>query len=68
MPYDAEVMEADRKYQSEQTKENELALEKAKLAYWLKKLKETPNDKEIITRIDYHQSEVARLEGEVKMV
>jgi hypothetical protein len=68
MPYDAEVMEADRKYQSEQTKENELALEKAKLAYWLKKLNESPDDKEILMRIDYHQTEVARLEGEVKMV
>ncbi len=68
MPYDTEVTEADRKYQSEQTKENELALEKAKLTFWMKKLKETPDDKEIITRIEYHQAEIARLEGEVKMV
>jgi hypothetical protein len=68
MPYDAEVMEADKKYQSEQTKENELALEKAKLTFWMKMLKENPGDAEIKEHIDYHQAEVARLEGEVKMV
>lgn len=68
MPYDAEVMEADKKYQSEQTKENELALERAKLAFWKKQLEETPSDQEIKAHIEYHQAEVARLEGEVQMV
>ena len=68
MPYDEEIMELDRIYQKEQTEQNELKLEKAKLRFWTEKLKENPGDKEIVDRIEYHQEEVTRLEKEVKLV
>lgn len=65
--YDNEVMQADRLYQSEQTVQNELAMEKAKLKFWLQKQKENPSDKEIDSHVAYHSAEVERLEGEVKL-
>lgn len=68
MPYNEEVMQADRAYQSEPTEQNELKLEKAKLKYWTEKLKENPGDEETKRRIAYHQEEVTRLETEVKWV
>lgn len=68
MPYDEEIMEADRIYQKEQTEQNELKLEIAKLKFWMEKLKENPEDKEIQKNIQYHQEEVDRLEKEVKLV
>ena len=68
MPYNEEVMQADRVFQAESTKQNELLLEKAKLKFWMEKLKETPDDKDIQSRIDYHQEEIERLESEVKML
>ena len=68
MPYNEEIMELDRIYQKEQTEQNELKLEIAKLKFWMEKLKESPGDKEIINRIEYHQEEVTRLEKEVKLV
>lgn len=67
MPYNDEVMQADAKYQKEQTVQNELVLEKAKLKFWQDKQKENPADKEIQERIEYHRSEIERLEMEVKI-
>lgn len=67
MPYNEEVMNADAKYQKEQTVQNELVLEKAKLKFWQDKLKENPSDKELLERIEYHRSEIERLEMEVKI-
>lgn len=66
--YNEEVREADRRYQSEPTVQNELALEKAKLKFWNQKLKEDPHNKDAIACVRYHQSEVERLEGEVKIL
>jgi len=68
MPYNEEVMEADRKYQKEETVQNELVLEKAKLKYWEEQIKLTPGDKEIEQRVKYHKAEVERLEKDVKLV
>lgn len=68
MAYNEEIMEADRIYQKEQTEQNELKLEIAKLKFWTEKLKENPEDKEVQKNIQYHQEEVDRLEKEVKLV
>ena len=51
MAYDEEIMELDRIYQKEQTEQNELKLEKIKVKVWMEKLKENPEDKEILKRI-----------------
>jgi len=67
MPYNEEIMEADRKYQKEQTVQNELVLEKAKLKFWEEQLKGNPGDKELIQRIKYHRDEVERLEKEIPL-
>ncbi len=68
MPYNEEIMEADRKYQNEETVQNELALEKLKLKFWNDQLKQSPGDKELQARVKYHRSEVERLEALVKLV
>ncbi len=68
MPYNEEVMEADRKYQKEPTIQNELALERAKLKYWEEQLRLSPDDKELQRRVKYHREEVEHLEKEVKIV
>ena len=68
MAYDKEIMELDSIYQKEQTEQNELKLEKLKVKFWMEKLKENPEDKEILKRVEYHEEEVARLEKEVKLV
>jgi len=67
MPYNEEIMEADRKYQQEETVQNELALERLKLKFFEDQLKQSPDDKELRHRVDYHRGEVARLEGLVKL-
>ena len=67
MPYDEEVMKADAKYQKEETVQNELAMEKAKLKFWQNKLKENPSDTEVGNRIAYHKAEVERLESVMKI-
>ena len=61
MFYNDEITELDRIYQKEQTEQNELKLENAKLKFWMDKLKENPEDKEIQKRIEYHREEVERL-------
>ncbi len=68
MQYNEEIMELDRIYQKEQTEQNELKLEKLKVKFWMEKLKENPDDKEILKSLEYHQEEVTRLEKEVKLV
>ncbi len=68
MPYNEEIMEADRKYQNEETVQNELALERLKLKFWDDQLKQAPGDKELQARVKYHRSEVERLEALVKLV
>jgi hypothetical protein len=68
MPYNEEIMEADRKYQNEETVQNELALEKLKLKFFDDQLKQNPGDKELQSRVKYHRAEVERLEGLVKLV
>lgn len=68
MPYNEEIMEADRKFQNEETVQNELALERLKLKFWDDQLKQNPGDKELQSRVKYHRDEVVRLEGLVKLV
>lgn len=68
MPYNEEIMEADRKFQNEETVQNELALERLKLKFWDDQLKQNPGDKELQARAKYHRDEVVRLEGLVKLV
>lgn len=68
MPYNEEIMEADRKYQNEETVQNELALEKLKLKFFDDQLKLNPGDKELQSRVKYHRGEVERLEALVKLV
>lgn len=68
MPFNEEVREADRKYQTEQTVQNELALEKAKLKFWEEQLAQAPDDKELQRRVTYHRDEVARLEKDVTLL
>jgi len=63
MPYNEEIMEADRKYQKEETVQNELALERLKLKYWEDQLKQNPEDKDLQHRVKYHRGEVERLVG-----
>ncbi|WP_128860035.1 hypothetical protein [Methanocella paludicola] len=68
MPYNEEIMEADHKFQNEETVQNELALERLKLKFWDDQLKQNPGDKELQARVKYHRDEVVRLEGLVKLV
>jgi len=68
MPYNEEVMEADRKYQKEPTVLNELLLERAKLKFWEEQLKQSPGDKELKERVKYHRDEVEHLEKDVTLV
>lgn len=65
--YPPEIQALDQKYQKEMTVQNELALEKAKLNYYKGQLKDTPEDADLQRRIKFHESEVERLEAEVKM-
>jgi len=51
MPYNEEIMEADRKYQKEETVQNELALERLKLKFWDDQLKQNSGDKELQARV-----------------
>ena len=67
MPYNEEIMEADRKFQQEETVQNELVLERLKLKFFEDQLKQAPDDKDIEHHVEYHRSEVARLEGMVKL-
>jgi hypothetical protein len=68
MPYDEEVMKADRVYQEEGTVQSELALERARLKFWEKKLKEDPDNKDFQHSVKYHRGEVERLEKDVKLL
>lgn len=68
MPYNEEIMEADRKYQNEETVQNELALERLKLKFWEDQLAEKPDDPELQRRVKYHRFEVERLVGLNKLV
>lgn len=65
--YPPEIAELDRIYQKEPTVQNELNLEKAKLELYRKQLKENPDDKELQRRVQLHEAEVIRLEGELKI-
>lgn len=65
--YPPDIAELDRKYQEESTVLNELNLEKAKLKYYTEQLAQTPDDRELERRVRYHESEVARLEYELKI-
>jgi hypothetical protein len=68
MPYDEEVMKADRIYQEEGTAQSELALERARLKFWEKKLKEDPENKDFQRSVKYHTEEVERLEKIIKLL
>ncbi len=68
MPYDEEVMKADRIYQKEGTVQSELALERARLNFWEKQLKLDPENKDIQKSVKYHRGEVERLEKDVKLL
>jgi hypothetical protein len=68
MPYNEEIMEADRIYQQEGTVQSELALERLKLKFFEDQLTQTPDDKELRHRVEYHRSEVARLEANIKLI
>lgn len=65
--YPPEIQALDQKYQKESTIQNELALEKAKLNYYKEQLKNNPGDTDLQRRIKFHETEVTRLEGEVKI-
>ncbi len=65
--YPSDIAELDQKYQKEPTVLNELNLEKAKLRYYREQLEKNPGDKELAFRVRYHESEVVRLEGELKI-
>ena len=66
MHFNDEVDQADARYQKEQTPQNELVMEKAKLKFWQAKLNENPSDKELQNRVSYHKYEVERLETDIK--
>ncbi len=68
MPYDEEVMKADRIYQKEGTVQSELALERARLNFWEKQLKLDPENKDIQKSVKYHRGEVERLEKDIKLL
>jgi hypothetical protein len=68
MPYNEEVMEADRIYQQEGTVQSELALERAKLKFYEEILKREPENKDVQRSIKYHRAEVERLEKEIKLL
>lgn len=65
--YPPEIAELDQKYQKEPTVQNELNLERAKLNLYRAQLKENPGDKDLERRVIYHESEVTRLEFELKI-
>ncbi len=65
--YPPEIAELDREYQKESTVLNELNLEKAKLKYYKEQLTQAPDDQDLARRVRYHESEVARLEYELKI-
>jgi hypothetical protein len=65
--YPPEIADLDSRYQKEPTVQNELALEKAKLKLYREQLKEKPGDRELQRSVEYHESEVARLEAEIKI-
>lgn len=65
--YPPEIQALDQKYQREETVQNELALEKAKLNYYREQLKNNPGDSDLQRRVKFHESEVARLEEEIKI-
>jgi hypothetical protein len=68
MPYNEEVMKADRIYQKEGTVQSELALERARLKFWEEQLKLDPGNKEVQHSVKYHRAEVARLEKDIKLL
>jgi hypothetical protein len=65
--YPPEIAALDQIYQKEPTVRNELNLEKAKLELYKKLLNENPGDKEMQRRVQLHEAEVVRLEGELKI-
>lgn len=65
--YPPEIADLDQKYQKEPTVRNELALERAKLAYYRAQLQATPGDNDLQSRVSYHEGEVKRLEYELTM-
>lgn len=66
--YPPEIQVLDQIYQKEGTVQSELALEKAKLKYYREQLKERPEDSDLRRRVEFHESEVVRLEAEVKLL
>ncbi len=68
MPYNEEVMEADRIYQKEGTVQSELALERARLKFWEEQLKQDPENKDVQHSVRYHRAEVERLEKDIKLL
>ena len=66
--YPPEIQALDQKYQKEGTTQNELALEKAKLNYYKRQFKDNSEDADLRRRIMFHESEVERLEAELKML
>jgi hypothetical protein len=65
--YPPEIAALDQIYQKEPTVRNELNLEKAKLELYRRQLNENPGDKELQRRVQLHEAEVVRLEGELKI-
>jgi hypothetical protein len=65
--YPPEIAALDQLYQKEPTVLNELNLEKAKLDLYRKQLAQNPGDKELKNRVQLHEAEVIRLEGELKI-
>ena len=65
--YPPDITELDQKYQKEPTVLNELNLERAKLEYYRAQHERNPGDKDLARRISFHESEVVRLEGELKI-
>jgi hypothetical protein len=68
MPYNEEVMKADRIYQKEGTVQSELALERARLKFWEEQLKLDPENKDVQRSVKYHRAEVERLEKDIKLL
>ena len=65
--YPPEIRALDEIFQKEETVQNELALEKAKLKYYRDQLRERPDDADLKRHVQYHESEVARLEALVRI-
>jgi hypothetical protein len=68
MPYNEEVMKADRIYQKEGTVQSELALERAKLKFYEEQIKLDPDNKDVQRSLKYHRAEVERLEKDIKLL